>query len=81
MLYVLTMLAQTRGGGQFAILPCAVLLIGLLLFAFWLWMLIDCLTRDFTGNDKLIWVLVLLLLGPLGALIYSVVGRARGTKT
>jgi len=42
--------------------------LGLLGFAFWLWMLIDCLQRKF--KDKLIWILVLVFLGPLGAVLY-----------
>ncbi|MBD3155280.1 MAG: hypothetical protein GF368_01340 [Candidatus Aenigmarchaeota archaeon] len=44
------------------------LLLVILSFVFWLWMLIDCLQRRF--RDKLVWVLVLILLGPLGALLY-----------
>lgn len=57
--------------------PCCAGIFALLLFTFWLWMLLDCLTRDFPGNDKIIWVMVVILLGPLGALICSVVGRNR----
>ncbi len=46
------------------------------LFVFWLWMLIDCLKRPddkfaFGGNyAKLIWVLVIIFTGFIGALIY-----------
>lgn len=53
----------------------------LLLFGFWIWMLVDCLTRDFPGdNDKVIWVLVIVFLHALGALIYLFAGRPRGTR-
>lgn len=45
-------------------------------FVFWLWMLIDCLKRlddNFAvggNNAKLIWVLVIIFTGLIGALIY-----------
>ncbi len=39
--------------------------------AFWVWMIIECATKEPSeGNDKLIWILVILLLNWLGALIY-----------
>jgi len=45
---------------------------------FWVWMLVDCLTRrSLQGNEKLIWVLVILLGNVLGALVYFFVGRSR----
>jgi len=47
------------------------LAIGTLGTVFWLWMLIDCATKEpSTGNDKLIWMLVILFTHLLGALIY-----------
>lgn len=53
----------------------------LLFFVFWLWMLIDCLTRQFhEPNDKLVWVLVIIFLPLLGALLYFFIGRPRGTR-
>ncbi|MDA8417143.1 MAG: PLDc N-terminal domain-containing protein [Betaproteobacteria bacterium] len=43
---------------------------------FWVWQLVDCLKSDFKKqNDKMIWLIVLLLAGPLGALIYTFVGK------
>lgn len=69
------------GGASWALaLPCCFFPIGLLVLAFWLWMLIDCLTRQFKGNDKIVWVLVILLLNWIGALIYFFVGRSQGTR-
>ncbi|MFA9480212.1 PLD nuclease N-terminal domain-containing protein [Phycisphaerales bacterium AB-hyl4] len=61
------------------LLMCCVLPVVAGLFAFWLWALIDCVRRDFNGNDKVIWVLVIVLLSWLGALIYLIVGRPQGT--
>ena len=48
----------------------------LLATIFWIWMLIDVLTKE-RGQDRLIWVLVVLLLGPLGALVYYIVRRSK----
>ena len=42
----------------------------------WVWMLIDCATREPSdGNDKIIWMLVILFSHLLGALIYYFVRR------
>jgi hypothetical protein len=60
------------GGGFF----CVFAAIGLAVTAFWIWMLIDCIQNEpSTGNDKLIWVLVIVLLGWVGAAIYFFVRR------
>jgi len=46
------------------------------LIAFWIWMLVDCASNEpSTGNDKLIWILVIVLAGLLGALIYLIARR------
>ena len=42
----------------------------------WIWMIIDCATKEpSSGNDKLIWILVILLTNWIGALIYLLVRR------
>lgn len=52
--------------------------LGLMAFAFWVWMLVECATKEAsTGNDKLIWVLVLLFTHLLGALLYFFIRRPR----
>jgi hypothetical protein len=63
-----------------AIFPILFMLIfsclGLVGCVFWIWMLVDCLTKEPSeGNDKIIWVLVIVLLNWLGALIYLCVRR------
>jgi hypothetical protein len=46
------------------------LLIVALVFAFPIWMVIDCVTNEpSTGNEKIVWLLVIVL-APLGSLIY-----------
>ncbi|MCP4640538.1 MAG: PLDc_N domain-containing protein [bacterium] len=43
---------------------------------FWIWMIIDCATKESSeGNDKIIWILVIVLTHWIGALIYFLVRR------
>ena len=45
---------------------------------FWVWMIIDCATNEPNeGNDKLIWLLIIIFVNFLGALIYFCVRRPR----
>ena len=56
------------------------LLMGLALLAigFWIWMLVECATKESSvGNDKLIWVLIIILTHLLGALLYCFIRRPR----
>ena len=51
-------------------------LLALAATAFWIWMLVDCITNEPSeGNDKLIWALVILFAHGLGAIIYFMVRR------
>ena len=48
---------------------------------FWLWVLVDCLTKEpSTGNDKVAWTLFILLVPFIGALIYYFVRRPERIK-
>lgn len=52
------------------------LLLGLSLFTFWIWMLIDSISnRRLTDTQRAAWALVIVVVGVLGALIYFFVGR------
>lgn len=64
--------------GPFQIMILFVLLLGIVptIIA-----LIDILKSEFKGNDKLIWVLVVLLLNFFGAVIYFFIGRKQKTQT
>jgi hypothetical protein len=44
---------------------------------FWIWALIDCATNEPGGSEKIVWVLIILLGGCLGAPIYFFVRRPR----
>ena len=64
----------------FAALPCCFALfavvLGLAAMALWIWMIIDCATNEPSeGNDKVVWILIIVLLSWLGALIYLIVRR------
>ncbi|UCD02675.1 MAG: PLDc N-terminal domain-containing protein [Candidatus Aenigmatarchaeota archaeon] len=49
----------------------AILALSLLLFIGWLWMIIDCAKREkFKSGDRVVWILLLVLLGPLGMILY-----------
>lgn len=51
---------------------------GLALFAFWIWMLIDCAQAPEPpgeSNHRLVWILILVFTGWIGALIYFFVVR------
>jgi hypothetical protein len=63
-------------GGFFILIPCLFGIIGLLATIFWIWAIIDCATNEPAGgNDKLIWLLVIIFVHFVGALIYYFVRR------
>ena len=58
-----------------------VLLLVLALMVFWVWMLVDCATKDpSAGNEKIIWILVIIFTHWRGALIYFLVRRPQRKK-
>lgn len=57
---------------------------GIAVFAtlFWIWVLIDCITKESSeGNDKVAWVLIILFAPLIGALLYYFVRRPERIKT
>jgi len=54
------------------------IVIGLGGTALWIWMIVDCATNEGQeGNDKLVWVLVIVMTGFIGALIYLLARRPK----
>jgi hypothetical protein len=54
----------------------AIMAVSLLSVAVWVWGLIDCLTNEPSGDDqKVIWVVVILLAGMIGAILYLLIRR------
>ena len=37
---------------------------------FWIWMLVDCATKEPEGSEKIAWVLIIIFTHWIGALIY-----------
>jgi|WetSurMetagenome_2_1015567.scaffolds.fasta_scaffold16307_6 hypothetical protein len=55
-----------------------IMLLSLGLMAFWIWMLVDCITKcPDRDNKKLTWVLIIALTHWIGALIYYFVQRPK----
>ena len=49
-------------------------------FILFLWALIDVIRRNFTNpNDKILWILLVILLGWIGPILYLIIGRKKGT--
>jgi hypothetical protein len=47
---------------------------------FWVWVAIDCLTKEPEGNDKVAWLLFILFAPVVGALAYYFVRRPERVK-
>lgn len=62
------------GGGMMLVFA----IIGIAVLAFWIWALIDAIKNPrLTDNERIIWIIVILLTSWLGALIYLFVGRKK----
>ena len=54
------------------------LVAGIAAAVLWIWTLVDCLVNEPSeGNDKIVWVLVLIFTNWIGALIYLLVRRPK----
>lgn len=66
----------------FLLFACLIGLIALLGTIFWIWMIVDCATNEPSeGNDKVIWLLVIILTHFIGALIYFFARRPERRRT
>ena len=43
----------------------------------WIIALVDILRSDFQGNDKVVWVIVVIFFPLLGSILYFIIGRSR----
>jgi len=49
---------------------------GIAVTGFWIWTIVDCVQNERSdGNDKLVWILIIVLAGWIGSLIYVFVRR------
>ena len=51
------------------------LLILLIISVLWIWTVIDIAKNEFTGNNKTIWLLIVLLTYVFGMLLYFFIGK------
>lgn len=73
---------STFGIGGFILLMLILMAVFVFLFVFWILMIIDCAKREFKGeNDKVVWILVLVFLGFIGAIIYYFVVKVNDKKS
>lgn len=55
------------------------LVLGALAFFLWIWMLVDAIRNPrLEGDMRIVWVVVIIFTGVIGALIYAALGRSRG---
>lgn len=55
----------------FWIFYCGIMILSLASIVLWIWMLVDVAQRKFENeNDRLLWLLIVILGGGIGALIY-----------
>ena len=55
-----------------------VFVLGILGSVFWIWMLVDCVTKEPSNDEnKIVWVLIIALTNGIGALLYFFVRRPK----
>lgn len=68
------------GAIELLLLPALLLLIplGLAMFAFWVWMLVDAAqNKGLNEGEKVAWVVIIALVHFLGALLYFFIGHPK----
>ena len=58
-----------------------ILLIGLVLFVLPVIALVDIIRNEFTGNNKLIWILIVIFFNILGSILYFIMGKNQKIKS
>lgn len=63
------------------VLLAFVFVIGILGTGFWIWMLVECATKESdTGNTKVVWAIIIVFTNMIGATIYYFVRRPQRWK-
>ncbi len=47
----------------------------------WIWAIVDVASHKFSSNNQLVWILVVVLTGIVGAIVYFAVGRKQRILT
>lgn len=73
---------QEAAGGIFmGLFFLGFLVLGILSFIIWLWALIDCATKESSeGNDKIVWILIIVFLQIFGAILYFAIRRPQRNR-
>ena len=72
----ITYLGMSLGTFILVTIPIALLQIGLMI-----WALVDVIRRDYVrGNNKVVWILVIVIINIIGPIIYLLLGRSDGPK-
>lgn len=75
------LLSDSATYAWFAGLGVIGIIIGILAFIFWVWMLVDSISRPFRSDvEKVVWILMIIFLNILGAIIYYFAVRLPGGK-
>lgn len=64
---------QTLGIGFIVIFGLIILAMTVL----WVYAIVDIAKSEFEGDNKMVWLLIVILVGFIGALIYFIVGREK----
>jgi hypothetical protein len=67
----------------FMVAMVLIVVLAVLSFALWIWMIIDCAKKKkFQNGDNVMWILLLVLTGPIGMVLYYFmeVRRSSGRK-
>ena len=69
----------SQGFGGLALALIALIMffaaLGLMITAFWVWMLVDCANSPMVTSDKTAWILIILFTNILGAALYFFIPR------
>lgn len=88
-MYLLSLLAQRQpppgsegaAAAGLVFFIVAFLCIGLLIvfsLAIFIWALVDCIkNQNLDQNQRLIWILVIVLTNPIGGIVYLIIGRKK----
>lgn len=47
-----------------------IILVGILAFTFWIWMVVDCVTKETDPTQKIVWIILIAVVGVVGAPLY-----------
>jgi len=67
--------------GFFILIWLFFMIVGIILTIFWIFMIVDVVQRKFKNeNDRIVWILVVILANWIGALVYYFVIKKKANK-